>query len=188
MGEATYDEIGQLPVSWSGAVLPEYVDHNGHMNIERYFEVHCLGLAVLFDVHFRVDDAYREERRQGLFTIEQHVRYVSEAVAGDRLTVHLRVLGRSEKVVHLMSYLLDASRRQLANTVELTAAHVGLVTRRATPFPPVLADRIDHQITFSSELTWDASTCGVMGPRRPREQRVANQRSAPTDAVHSALP
>lgn len=163
--EVTFAQVTELPATWTGAVRPEYLDHNGHMNIERYFEVHRRGLAVLFDERFAVDDAYRRKHGMGLFTVEQHLRYLSETVADEQLSLRLRVLARSAKTVHLLSHLVNTNRRQVANTLELAAVHVNPGTRRATPFMPDLARTIDGEIADGAALAWTSPTCGVIGPR-----------------------
>lgn len=53
---------------------------------------------------------------------------------GDTVTVHVRLLGRSSKVVHGISFLLDSTRERLSNTFEFASVHVDLDARR-TPSP-----------------------------------------------------
>lgn len=163
----TYAEVVQLPAVAEGVVAPEHIDANGHMNVRHYLDFDVLATFNLVE-EVGVDDEYRARRRMGLFTAEHHLRYHAELQEGDRLTVHARVLERSDKALHLMVLLLDRERELLANTLEVLAVHVDLDTRRATPMPADIAAEFDRLVEQSRALPWDAPTCGAMGLRGSR--------------------
>lgn len=165
-----YAEVVRLPVVGEGAVAPQHIDANGHMNVRHYLDFDVLATFALVE-QVGVDDEYRARRRMGLFTAEHHLRYHAELQEGDRLTVHARVLERSEKALHLMVFLLDRERDLLANTLEVVAVHVDLDTRRATAMPPDIAAGFDQLVEQSQALAWVAPVCGAMGLRSGREHR-----------------
>lgn len=159
-----FEEVEQLAAIAEGVVAPEHIDANGHMNIRHYLEYDALGtLAVVEEIG--IDDDYRAERGMGLFTAEHHLLYHQELRKGDRFSVHLRVLARGARSLHLMAFLLDQDRRRLSNTLEVIAVHVDLATRRSTTMPEDIAAGFDRLVAESDALAWHAPTCGAMGIR-----------------------
>jgi len=165
MSLPAYDDIFALPVSAEAVVNPSHIDSNGHMNVRFYLEYTALGTANLVE-DLGITDAYRSERRMGLFTAEHHLRYYSELHEGDKLSVHVRVLDRGERSAHLMAFLLDRTRERLSNTLELTLVHVDMDTRRPVPMPEDIAAGFDSLVDASRALTWPTTACGAMGVRR----------------------
>ena len=161
----TFDQVMESPPLIERTVTPNFIDVNGHMNILHYMEFGANGADVICRA-VGIDDAYRAERRMGVFTVEHHLGYHSELREGDKLSVHTRVLERSDKAVHLVSMLLDRSREQLSNTLEIVLLHVGLDTRKAEPMPDDVAAGWDSYIAESVALDWSPPVCGSMGVRR----------------------
>jgi acyl-CoA thioester hydrolase len=161
----TFDEVMELPTLIEATVTPAFIDATGHMNIRHYLELDAEGTEVICE-DVGVDDAYRARRRMGVFTAEHHLRYFSELQEGEKVSVHARVLERSDKAAHLMAFLLDRTHGRLANTLELVLVHVDLDTRRATPMPEDVAAGFDRYVAETSALGWAAPVCGAMGARR----------------------
>lgn len=161
----SYDMIQDLPRLLEATVTPDFIDANGHMNIRHYLD-HGAESADLLCREVGIDDDYRAQQRMGVFTAEHHLRYFAELHEGEKFSVHTRVLDRSDKVGHLIAFLLDRSNERLAGTVEIVLVHVGMDTRRPIPFPSYVAAGWDRLIAESSELAWRAPTCGAMGVRR----------------------
>jgi acyl-CoA thioester hydrolase len=162
----TAAQVRQLPTLLKATVEPEWIDVNGHMNIRHYLELNAEGTTILCDGHLGIDDAYRAERRMGIFTAEHHLRYYSELHLGEELSVHVRVLERSDKAVHMMGLLVDDTHDRLANTLELLLVHVDMDTRKAVGMPRDIAAGFDREIETGAALEWAAPVCGAMGVRR----------------------
>jgi acyl-CoA thioester hydrolase len=160
------DEVRQLPALLTARVEPEWIDVNGHMNVRHYLELCAAGTSILCYDQVGIDDAYRAERRMGVFTAEHHLRYFSELHLGEKLSVHVRVLERSDKVVHMVALLVDDTHDRLANTLEVTLVHVDMDTRKAVALPEEIAAAFDQEIAVSHALDWEAPVCGAMGVRR----------------------
>lgn len=158
------EDVLMLPAALKTTVSPDFIDVNGHMNVRHYLELNVNGTLALVE-RVGIDDAYRAERRMGAFTVEHHLRYLSELHLGEEVTVHPTVLARSGKAVHMMSYLVDATHGRLANTLELVLVHVDMDTRRPVPMPDDVAAGIDELIAVQERLPWTAPTCGAMGVR-----------------------
>ncbi len=113
--------MGKQPKSmWSGEVLPEWIDYNGHMTEYRYLEV----FGDSSDAFYREIGVDPEAAKLGaFFTLESHLRHVSECHLGNKLYSTTELLGYDEKRVHLFHRLYDNSDRLLA-TGEHLAIHV----------------------------------------------------------------
>lgn len=160
-------QVRQLPALVKATVQSEWIDVNGHMNIRHYLELNASGTTVLCEDILGIDDEYRANRRMGVFTAEHHLRYFSELRVGEQLSVHVRVLERSEKVVHMIGLLVDDTNDCLSNTLEITLVNVNMDSRSAVSMPEDIAAGFDRFINDSNALDWPAPSCGVMGVRRP---------------------
>ena len=161
----TYEQITQLPARVEQVVPPEFIDENGHMNIRHYFDAASHALWYL-NIALGMDESYNTERKLSLFTVEQHLRYFSEMNLGDRFTVHGRLLERTTKVLHGMSFVVSPEAEALACTFEATYIHVDMTTRRSVEIPDDMAAAFDAEIARGDELGWSAPVCGAMGVHR----------------------
>src|SRR5690606_39332904 len=100
----TVEQVRELPAVLTTEVTDREIDANGHMNVVHYLTNNIRAADILLRA-LGLDDAYRDERRIGLFTTEHHIVYHNELRAGDSLAVHARVIDRDEKAVHMMTYL-----------------------------------------------------------------------------------
>jgi acyl-CoA thioester hydrolase len=155
----------ELPPAFDQTVPEQFIDENGHMNIGDYFRL-CSHSMWKATITAGVGDTYLDEHQQSLFTVEQHMRYYGELRLGERFTVHTRLLARSARVVHGMSFVVDQQKRALACTQEATLVHVSMATRSTVDMPPPIADGLDAQIDAGNALDWAAPVCGAMGVRR----------------------
>lgn len=161
----TYEQILALPTLLEGEVTPDFIDVNGHMNIRHYLDAGALGADMLCR-RIGIDDAYRADRRLGVFTAEHHIRYFSEMHEGDKYSVHTLFVERSAKAGHLLSFILDRRAGRLACTVEIILVGVGMDTRRPADFPDDVAAGIDSWIAEAKALPWALPLSGAMGIRR----------------------
>ena len=137
-------------------VPPEFIDVNGHMNVQHYLHVGTLGTGTLVAA-VGIDDAYRRDRGRSVFTRRHVVDYVSELILGDQVSIHSFVIDRSTTAMHLMSYVLDLGRSRVAATVEILLVHVDLASRRPVPIEPVVAAALDEE-------RLSASATGIVHP------------------------
>ena len=117
----------QVPVDW--------VDGNGHMNESRYVQA----MSEASDRFLRWIGCTPDyiATRGSWFTVENHVRYLSEVMIGDRITATTQVLEAKGKKLKLF-YRLESNGR-LAATVEQLLIHVSMQTRRAEDPPEEMA-------------------------------------------------
>lgn len=123
----------------SARVSGAWVDYNGHMTEFRYLQV--FGDATdAFLIHIGLDADYRASGYSA-YTVETHIRHLSEIPAGEALRVETRLLGSDEKRFRLHHSLLREDGR-LAATAEHMLLHVDTKEGRAVPMPAALQDKL----------------------------------------------
>lgn len=94
------------------------------------------------------------------------MRYYGELRLGERFTVHTRLLERSDRALHAMSFVVDQGKGTLACTQETSLVHVSTEARKAVDFTADIAAGLDELIDAGNALGWAAPVCGAMGLRR----------------------
>lgn len=155
------EQVQQLPLMLRKQIPPEYLDINGHMNIQHYLSLHDEAGWVYF-ANLGMNEAYFKKHRNGIFDLEHHLHYLAEVHVGDTVAVYGRLLARTAKRLHGIWFLLNETQGQLSNTFEFVTAHADLEARRTSPFPDDMAAIIDKIIAKHQALEWDAPLCGVM--------------------------
>jgi len=126
---------------FEGEVLPEWIDHNGHMNLAYYTVLFDRATDLLFDV-LGLGLDYRRNTDMGTFVAETHNLYERELLVGARVRVATQILGADAKRLHLGHEMFALEGGERAATQELMFLHVDLVARRVTPFPEDLRQRV----------------------------------------------
>jgi acyl-CoA thioester hydrolase len=116
-------------------VLPEWTDYNGHMNLAYYMLAFDHATDLLFDL-LELGGDYRQRTDCSLFTLEAHITYERELLAGDRLRVTTQLIDCDAKRLHYFHFMYHGEQGYLTATNELISLHVDLATRRSSPFPP----------------------------------------------------
>jgi len=125
--------------TYRDVVRPEWIDHNGHMNMGYYLVVFDLATDE-FMRWVGLGAAHRGARRVTTFCLESHVTYHREVRAGDALRFTTQLLAHDAKRLHYFHAMYHATEGYLAATNELMSLHVALETRRgATMATDVLA-------------------------------------------------
>jgi acyl-CoA thioester hydrolase len=123
-------------------VEPEWVDYNGHLNMAYYHVMFDRALDRALD-HFAVGPGYAPKSPWTVFTAEVHVRYLAEVLPAARLRVDILALAVDDKRLHTFQTLCDAETGRLHATSEQMLLHVGLETRKVSPFPADARARLE---------------------------------------------
>jgi acyl-CoA thioester hydrolase len=136
------------------AVLPEWIDYNGHLRDAYYIVVLSSAIDELMD-RIGIDAAYRARTRGTLYSLEMHVHYLHEVLASDTIEVRQRILASDRKRIHLALEVHVARHPDPAATAEFMLLHVvqGDAPRSA-PFPPEIAQAIEALKALSGEEPW----------------------------------
>ncbi len=85
--------------TYRDVVRPEWIDHNGHMNMGYYVVVFDLATDAFLS-WVGLDEAHRRGCSVTTFCLEAHVTYHREVRAGDPLRFTTLLLGHDAKRVH----------------------------------------------------------------------------------------
>ena len=163
MREPTYDDIASLPAHAKQSVPAAFEDLNGHLNIRHYLGIASEGLdESLVEVGIPTD--WRNTGR-AVFSAEHHLTYFHELRTGDRVSVRVRLVGRSERAVHVLAYLVDEGREQVSYLMEEIFLCIDMETRRTTSWSDDIAARIDARVKEHQELPFEPELSGSMSLR-----------------------
>lgn len=118
--------------TYEGKVLPEWIDHNGHMNLAYYVLAFDLATEALFS-RFGMNQAYRDATGCSTFAGEVHVFYKRELHQGDSFTVTSTLLGFDDKRIRYMNQMYRADDGSDVALIESLSLHVDLTARRVCP-------------------------------------------------------
>jgi acyl-CoA thioester hydrolase len=141
MGAAMSGHIATPLDAYRDRVRPEWMDHNGHMNMGFYVVVFDFAT----DEFFRwigLDAAHRSAKRVTTFALEAHVTYHREVREGDPLRFTTLLLAHDVKRLHYFHQMFHAEEGYLAATNELMSLHVSEETRRGAPMAPEILERL----------------------------------------------
>ena len=159
--KVTLDEIRQLERLYQRQIPCDFMDENQHMNVQYYVTLIECGIKAVYE-KVGMGAIYDEADQYGNFALEQHFRYYAEVLEGDEVSVFMRLIGLSPKRTHMVGFLINDSRAQLAAIVEIVNMNVDMSLRRGSPFPPEMIAALEQVLKQHSHLAWEAPVCGVM--------------------------
>jgi acyl-CoA thioester hydrolase len=141
-------------------VDPAWIDYNGHMNLAYYVLAFDHATDAFFD-YIGLGEAYLKDNNCSTFTLEAHVTYDRELMAGDPMRFETQLLDHDAKRLHYMHTMYHAQEGYLASTNELISLHVDMTQRRSSPMPQAVIERLDQVAAAHRAL-----------PRPPQAGRV----------------
>ena len=123
-------------------VRPEWIDYNGHMNLAYYMLAFDHATDAFFD-HVGLGEAYMKRANASTFTLEAHITYEREMMAGAPMRFTTQLLGHDAKRLHYMHFMYHDSEGWLSATNELISLHVDMNARRSAPIPEGVRQRLD---------------------------------------------
>lgn len=159
------EQVLALPSAYSVVVPPEYTDGNGHLNIARYMQLHSDGGWAYF-TRFGLSEESAAAGGPTTFDVEHHVVYRREVLAGHEVSVHVRLVDRTDKALHSIQFLANRTTGEVANSHEAVSLSVDLRTRAITPIPADLAHLLDARLREDRALPWEPPLSGAMAIRR----------------------
>ena len=125
-----------IPI-YETAILPDWIDYNGHLRDAYYGLIVSLATDALMD-RVGLDAAYRERTGCTLYTVEMHIHFLHEIKATDKVGVSVRIVGADTKCVHAAFEIARSGESAAAATAELMLLHVRQQGEAvsSTAFPP----------------------------------------------------
>jgi acyl-CoA thioester hydrolase len=157
----TMTDLAKLPRYHRQKIPEDYLDAMGHMNVRWYMALFDAASWQFFAAH-GIDEAYIRNRQLGGFALKHHIQYLAEVQPGQQVAVRTRLLGRSERRIHMIHFLVNETLNQLAATLESLGTHADMRLRRSAEMPPDVAALMDATLDKHSRLDWEAPICGVI--------------------------
>jgi len=157
----SYEDVSSLPAYLSQPIPAAFEDINGHLNIRHYVGIASEGLDESL-VELGIPQMWPISAGQAVFSAEHHMTYLAEMRTGDRCSVRVRWIGRSERAAHVLVYLLDDTHQRVSYVMEEIFLHVTMDDRRTSPWPDDIAAAFDKRVAEHQDLSWPAATSGSM--------------------------
>ncbi len=151
----------------------EWIDYNGHMNVAYYVLVFDHGVDGLWDL-LGLDEAYRRNHGGTTFAVECHVSYLRELRENDPVTITSQLLAWDAKRIHQFQRMYHADSGDLAATCEWMNLHVDIASRRVSPWPKTVLDRLAEFAARHAGDVWPERAgrrMQVPSPLGPEESR-----------------
>jgi len=123
------------------SIESQWIDYNGHFNMAYY--------NVLFDKDSDValalvglGPAYVEKTGNSYFTLEAHISYLRELGKNDQVWIATQILDFDSKRLHYVQMMHQAKEGWLACVTENIVIHVNLESKKSSPFPAEVLERI----------------------------------------------
>jgi len=149
-------------------VQPEWIDYNGHLNVAYYLLAFDKGVdRLLAHIVLGLDHIQREQT--SYFTLEAHINYIREVSEGDPLRVSCQLLDRDHKRIHYFMHMHHDTDGFLAATSEQIGMHIDMKSRRSTPFPEAVQNRVDALMEAHGAMPVPDHAGSRIGIRRQQE-------------------
>ncbi len=125
----------------SAVVIPEWIDHNGHMNVANYLRAFDTAADAL-GTYVGLSREYKKQANVATFVGDVHITYKREVKEGDPLRFSGRIIACDAKRVHYWLEMYHADEGYLSATAEFLDLHVDMATRRVAPMAPEMLARI----------------------------------------------
>jgi acyl-CoA thioester hydrolase len=144
--------VAGIPL-YATAVLPEWIDYNGHLRDAYYALIVSLATDALMD-RIGLDAEYRARTHCTLYTVELHIHYLHEVRQSDPLSVLVRILAADHKRIHAAFEIVRAAQQAPAAAAEVMLLHVCQQGEgaRTAPFPPAVAAALSALQTASAGM------------------------------------
>jgi acyl-CoA thioesterase FadM len=153
--------LEEIPLYHRETIPADYLDAMGHMNIRWYMAVYDKAGCNFYMSHGLNGDFIRENQI-GTFALKHVINYYAEVHVGQTVAVRTRILGRSNRRLHAMHFMINETTGQLASTLEMLGTFADLQKRRATAIPAAIAAKFDTKIAANQQMDWEAPVSGAI--------------------------
>jgi acyl-CoA thioester hydrolase len=157
--------VAGIPI-YETAILPEWIDYNGHLRDAYYGLIVSLATDALMD-RVGLDAAYRARTGCTLYALEMHLHYLHEVHRSDTVMVSVRIEGADYKRIHATFEMRRIGHPALAASAEVMLLHVQQASDRvaAAPFPAPVGAALAELQTSSATLPAEGPVSRRMGLR-----------------------
>ena len=127
-------------------VTKEMCDHNGHMNVNYYYQLFDSTYTSFYIDELGFDEAYME-RGFSTFTLEDSIRYLKEFRLNDVVYPSFQLYKANKKLLHFIG-ILQNKDNEVAAIFETVLGHIDLNKRKIVNFSDQM---IENLLKVSSE-------------------------------------
>ncbi|MCP5098064.1 MAG: thioesterase [Chloroflexi bacterium] len=146
-------------------VEPAWIDHNGHMNVAYYVLAFDFATDAVYET-WGVGEAYPQSSGCSVFTLGMDVDYLAELFVDDPITITTQLLDWDHKRIHYYHQMIHAETGRVTAVNECLAMNVHLETRRSTPFPEDVQQRLTAVYAEHQHLKKPANSAHRLAIRR----------------------
>lgn len=115
-------------------------DHNGHMNVNYYYELFDSVYTSMYKENLGFDQAYLESGFS-TFTLEDSIRYLKEFRLNDKVYPSFYLNNVNTKLLHFVG-ILQNDKNELSAIFETVLAHMDLNARKVVEFSEDVRQRL----------------------------------------------
>jgi acyl-CoA thioester hydrolase len=160
----SYQQLVSLPAYAVQRVPVAFEDANGQLNVRHYLGIGSEGLDESL-VSVGIPTNWPHTAGLACLSAEHHLTYLHELDTGDQMSVRVRLLGRSDRAVHALVFVLDDTHERLATVFEEITLCVRLDPRGSEPWPAEIAAALDERVAEHAAYDWEPVTSGCLALR-----------------------
>ena len=134
--------MAEAPFRYETRVKPEWIDHNGHMNVGYFVVAFDEATDAVYET-WGIGEDYPDESGCSVFTLGVNVDYLAELFEGDPIVIETRLLDHDAKRIHYVHTMQHAESGALAAVNECLCMNVSLAERRSAVFPDDVRAKLD---------------------------------------------
>jgi acyl-CoA thioester hydrolase len=128
---------------YESVVKPEWIDHNGHMNLGYFVVAFDEATDAVYET-WGIGLDYPKQSGCSVFTLGVNVDYLAELFEGDPLRIETLLVDHDHKRIHYFHRMYHGNSGALVATNECLCMNVHLESRRSAPFPTGVYARLER--------------------------------------------
>lgn len=149
-----------------GAVLPEWIDVNNHMNVAYYVLAFDQAVDSLWET-FGITEDHINISSSSTFAVESHITWQRELALDEPYIITSQLLAYDEKRIHQFMRMYHAQKGFVAATAEWLNLHVDLSVRKVSPWPDAIRQKIAEFAERQQAWGWPAEAGKKMQVAKP---------------------
>lgn len=145
--------------SFESVVRPEWIDHNGHMNVAFFVLAFDEATDAVYET-WGLGLEYPDTSGCSVFTLGIDVDYHRELFAGDALRIDTTLIDCDAKRIHYV-HRMFATDSTLCARNECLCMNIDLESRRACPFPPSVMTTLEASVDRDAGIDGVGRTLGI---------------------------
>ncbi|NIF17331.1 thioesterase family protein [Pantoea sp. Cy-639] len=142
-------------ITYRTAVLPDWVDYNGHLRDAYYLLIFSYATDALME-RIGLDVAARGQSGHSLFTLEAHINYLHEVKRDTDVWVETYIIGFDKKRLHLYHSLHRRDFSEALAASEQMLLHVDMAGPKAASFGENTIERLETLVSAQESQPYPA--------------------------------